>query len=184
MGLIRQFTRAGARDLGTNIWTRPPAAAVRRLEIRSPVELPNCSKSTLRSILKQAGRGPGFGGSWETLRADRTSQTNSPARGRFQVAYIQSYGISEDQVMIEEWRVRYVDRFTPEGVARLSDDVVQLAYAAIPRASPILAAPDDDEDLFEWQAEMRDLMRENVPALNSLSDVELDLAFAVAIGME
>jgi hypothetical protein len=88
--------------------------------------------------------------------------------------------------MIEQWRARYADRLTPEGkqiLASLSGDVIQLAYAAV-SADQILAPPDNDEDLFEWQAEVRTLMRENVPALNSLSDVELDVAFAAAIGME
>ena len=65
----------------------------------------------------------------------------------------------------------------------MPDDVVQLVYAAV-AAMRIPAPPDDDEDMFEWQADMRARMRCNVPALNSLSDVELDVAFAAAIGME
>ena len=41
--------------------------------------------------------------------------------------------------------------------------------------------PYNDEDIPEWQAQVRSRMRRNEPALNSLSDEELDVAFAVVM---
>ena len=92
--------------------------------------------------------------------------------------------------MIEEhsetgsWLARYADRLTRRRtiLARLPDDVFQLAYAALFDGDEIEDLPPyNDEDIPEWQAQVRSRMRRNEPALNSLSDEELDVAFAVVM---
>jgi hypothetical protein len=70
---------------------------------------------------------------------------------------------------------RYIDHHadglgpeTRQLLARLPDNAVELAHAALFGDAGVSEPPDNDQ------------VRRNVPALNSLSDDELDLALAVA----
>ena len=70
---------------------------------------------------------------------------------------------------------RHADRLDPETrqlLARLPDNAVELAHAAL-FGDAMMPEPSDE-------AHLRDQVRRNVPALNSLSDAELDLALTVA----